>query len=156
MYNNEYDDDFDSDENEPQEQNPSDIKSLRKAASGKKQLEQELANARRELAFMKAGINPEDPKMRYFVKGYDGDLSGEAVRQAALEAGFLTSRAPDPALQQTAAAQERVMQASAGGVVEDASEAAAFARLEQAMEEGGIEAMLDVARQYGIPIQSEM
>ena len=156
MSDNYTDDDFDTNESD-QEQNSGDIKSLRRAASGKKQLEQELEAARRELAFVKAGINPDDPKMRYFVKGYEGDLSAEAVRQAALEAGFLASQAQEgkQELQQAAAAQQRVMNASAGAMYEDASEEAALARLEEAMEEGGVDAMLEVARQYGIPTNIE-
>jgi ribosomal protein L12E/L44/L45/RPP1/RPP2 len=156
MSDNYTDDDFDTNESD-QEQNSGDIKSLRRAASGKKQLEQELEAARRELAFVKAGINPDDPKMRYFVKGYEGDLSAEAVRQAALEAGFLASQPQggNQELQQAAAAQQRVMNASAGAMYEDASEEAALARLEEAMEEGGVDAMLEVARQYGIPTNIE-
>jgi ribosomal protein L12E/L44/L45/RPP1/RPP2 len=156
MSDNYTDDDFDTNESD-QEQNSGDIKSLRRAASGKKQLEQELDAARRELAFVKAGINPDDPKMRYFVKGYEGDLSAEAVRQAALEAGFLASQPQggNQELQQAAAAQQRVMNASAGAMYEDASEEAALARLEEAMEEGGVDAMLEVARQYGIPTNIE-
>jgi len=156
MSDNYTDDDFDTNESD-QEQNSGDIKSLRRAASGKKQLEQELEAARRELAFAKAGINPDDPKMRYFVKGYEGDLSAEAVRQAALEAGFLASQPQggNQELQQAAAAQQRVMNASAGAMYEDASEEAALARLEEAMEEGGVDAMLEVARQYGIPTNIE-
>jgi hypothetical protein len=39
--------------------------------------------------------------------------------------------------------------------MEDHSEAAALSRLESALNEGGIEAMLDVARQYGVPTTTE-
>lgn len=130
-----------------------DIKSLRRAASGKKKLEEELAQIRRELAFTKAGINSDDPKMRYFIKGYEGDLTAEAVRAAALEAGFIQSE--ESSLQQLAQSQDRVISASAGGISEDATEAAALSRMEAAMQEGGIDAMMDVARQYGIPIGTE-
>ena len=138
------------------EQDPNDIKSLRRAANSKKQLEKELADAKRELAFAKAGISLDDPKMKYFIKGYDGELSVTAVRQAALEGGFLEQRQPDPVQEQASAAESRVMQASAGAILEDTTEQAALSRLQNAMEEGGIDAMLDVARQYGIPIGSEM
>lgn len=151
-----YTDDFEDDfEDADVEASP---RGLRRAANKSKKLENELSKLQRELAFTKAGINPDDPRMRYFVKGYDGELSSEAVRQAAMEAGFLQSQAsgPDPVMQQTAAAQNRVMQASGGAIVEDSSEEAALSRLEAAMEEGGVDAMFDVARQYGIPIQSEM
>lgn len=158
MTNNYIDDDIESDDIETSTGDAGDIKSLRRAANGKKQLEKELADIRRELAFTKAGINPDDPKMKYFVRGYDGELSTESVRQAALEAGFLASQQQgnDQAQQAAAAAQNRVVTAAAGAIYEDASEESAYARLESAMQEGGVEAMMEVARQYGIPIASEM
>lgn len=145
-----------SDDDLEQSENPNDIKSLRRAANQKKKLEAELDSMRRELAFARAGLPLDDPKMKYFVKGYDGEMSAEAIREAALEAGFLASQqpqeqGPSPQMQAAAAAQQRVMQASAGAMVEDASESAALAHLESAMHEGGMEAMLEVARQYGIP-----
>lgn len=154
MSDNYTDTDIDSDDIEPTGDS-GDIKSLRRAASGKKKLEEELAQIRRELAFTKAGINPDDPKMRYFVKGYDGELTAEAVRAAAIEAGFLAQQTSDPGLAQVAQSQDRVMSAAAGAITEDASEQAALSRLEAAMDEGGIEQMLEVARQYGIPIGTE-
>ena len=156
MSDNYIDDDIESDDVDATG-DTGDIKSLRRAANSKKKLEQELASAKRELAFIKAGINPDDPKMRYFVKGYEGDLTSDAVRAAALEAGFIASQSQEQSAQIAAvnAAQERVMTAAAGAVIEDSSEAAAISRMEQAMEEGGIDAMFEVARQYGIPIATE-
>lgn len=157
MTDNYSDDDFDTNDVDDASPDAEAPRGLRRAANKSKKLEQELSSTRRELAFIKAGINPDDPKMRYFVKGYEGELSADAVREAALEAGFLASQPQsDPTKDAAAAAQNRVMAASAGGVYEDASEEAAYARLEQAMEEGGVEAMMEVARQYGIPIGSEM
>jgi hypothetical protein len=47
------------------------------------------------------------------------------------------------------------MNASAGAFVEDASESAALARMEAAMNEGGMDALMDVVRQYGIPVSIE-
>lgn len=149
-----FEDDFSSEEDQEQSEQQTDIKSLRRAASGKKKLEQELESLRRELAFARAGLPLDDPKMRYFVKGYDGEMTAEAIREAAAEAGFLATQreqGPDPQMQAAAAAQQRVMQASAGAGVSDSSESSALSHLESAMQEGGIEAMLEVARQYGIP-----
>lgn len=145
-----YTDDIDNDEIETDE---SSIKSLRKAAGRSKKLEQELNQMQRELAFFKAGIPQDDPRMRYFIKGYDGELEAEAIRQAAVQAGFLqVQTSPEQAqVQEAIAAEGRVMAASAGAVAEDNSEGAALARLEAALNEGGVEAMLDVARQYGVP-----
>lgn len=162
MTNNYIEDDFDSeteDIDEPDiQQESTSPRGLRRAASKSKKLESELALAKRELAFIKAGIDPDDPKMRYFVKGYEGELTAAAVREAALEAGFLAAtqeQGPDPQLQLAGAAQDRVINASAGSSMEDATEMAALARMEAAMDEGGVDAMMDVARQYGIPIAVE-
>lgn len=156
MSDNYTDDDFDSDDVESSG-DTGDIKSLRRAANGKKKLEQELNELKRELAFAKAGLPMDDPKLKYFVKGYDGEMSADAIRQAALEAGFLASQSQsdDPNVAAAAAAQQRVISASAGAAYEGVSEEAALAQLEAAMEEGGIEAMLDVARQFGIPTNIE-
>ena len=156
MSDNYTDDDFDLEDDDSNS-----IQSLRKAANAAKKLKAENARMKRELAFAKAGIPLTDPKMNYFVKGYEGDLEPEAIREAATEAGFLTIEQPAAEQEATvetqavAQAQQRVMAASAGATAEDISEAAAIARMEAAMQEGGIEAMLDVARQYGIPTNAE-
>jgi hypothetical protein len=65
-----------------------------------KQLEKETADlrkqvaesevAKRELAFVKAGIDPASPMSKYFVKAYDGELSPEAIREAAVEAQLIS------------------------------------------------------------------
>jgi hypothetical protein len=65
-----------------------------------KQLEKETAElrkqvaeaeaAKRELAFVKAGIDPLQPMSKYFVKAYDGELDPEAIRQAAVEAQLIS------------------------------------------------------------------
>lgn len=156
MSDNYIEDDIETDDMD-ESANDGSPRGLRRAANKSKKLESELAALRRELAFTRAGIDPEDPKMKYFVRGYDGEMTADAVRQAALEAGFLASQASENnvAQQQAAASQQRVMTAAAGAIMEDSSEEAAYARMEAAMEEGGVEAMLDVARQYGIPIATE-
>lgn len=49
----------------------------------------EALDATRELAFVKAGIDSADPMAKYFVKGYDGELSPDAIRAAAIEARLI-------------------------------------------------------------------
>lgn len=157
MSDNYTDDDFDLDD-----EDSNSIQALRRAANAAKKLKAENTRMKRELAFAKAGIPLTDPKMNYFVKGYEGELEAEAIREAAVEAGFLVVEQSAPQEQTdtqeeqaVAQAQRRVMAASAGATSEDISEAAAIARMEAAMQEGGLEAMLDVARQYGIPTSEE-
>lgn len=150
------DEDYDTEEIDESEASES-PRGLRRAANKGKKLESENQQLKRELAFFKAGIDIDDPRMKYFAKGYDGELTADAVRQAAMEAGFLQtqSAAQNVQNQEIASAQQRVLTASAGAIYEDSSEDAAFSRLEQAMEEGGVDAMMEVARQYGIPIATE-
>jgi hypothetical protein len=156
MSTNYADEDYDTDEVDESEASES-PRGLRRAANKGKKLESENQQLKRELAFFKAGIDIDDPRMKYFTKGYEGELTADAVRQAAMEAGFLQtqSAAQNAQNQEIASAQQRVLTASAGAIYEDSSEDAAFSRLEQAMEEGGVDAMMEVARQYGIPIATE-
>jgi hypothetical protein len=49
----------------------------------------ELETAARELAFVKAGVDVNAPVAKYFVKGYDGELSADAIRVAAQEANLI-------------------------------------------------------------------
>ena len=49
----------------------------------------ELETAARELAFVKAGVDVNAPIAKYFVKGYDGELSADAIRVAAQEANLI-------------------------------------------------------------------
>ncbi len=154
MSDNYIEEDFDQDLDNEEQESASD---LRKAARRGAKAQRELEMLKKELAFYKAGISMEDPKMKYFVKGYDGEMTADAIREAALEAGFVASQGdpnevPDEQQQEVFSAQQRVIAASAGAQTQDNSESAAIALMEQAMEEGGIDAMLDVARQFGMQV----
>jgi hypothetical protein len=51
--------------------------------------------AKRELAFLKAGVNPDSAVGKLFVKGYDGELDVEKIKAAAAEIpGLITEAAP--------------------------------------------------------------
>ena len=148
-----------TDETFTEESEQDSLKNLRAAANRAKKLEAELNQMKRQMAFYQAGIPQDDPRMQYFIKGYDGELEPDAIRSAATEAGFLQVQAEAQEVPQenlVAAAEQRVMAASAGAVAEDNSEAAALAKLESALAEGGVEAMLDVARSYGVPTTTDM
>jgi hypothetical protein len=136
------------------------IKGLRRAANRAKKLEAEMDSMKRELAFARAGLPLDDPSLAYFVKGYDGDLEAESILEAAEQAGFIEIVEDDEyeEPQQQAyqdPAQDRVMAAAAGGMAENVTEAAALSRMEDALKEGGVDAMLSVAQEYGVPISSD-
>lgn len=72
----------------------------------------------RELAFAKALGPSDDPRLGYFQKAYDGELTPEAIREAARRDGFLTTPAPTQptqvAPQPDLEAQARIAGASTG------------------------------------------
>jgi len=109
------DDDFDELEDD---QDPEDRAGLRKqlraASKERDQARRQLEQLQRDTAFLKAGV-PETKQSAYFIKGYDGEMNPEAIRQAAVEAGFITEQSSVPADEQ--AAHERIADASAGANV---------------------------------------
>jgi hypothetical protein len=95
------------------------MRQLREKAKKADEAERRAAELERRLAFAEAGIDMSDPKSRYFVAGYDGDLDRDAIRQAAERDGFLggkTEDPPAPAPQASAeqAAIERISEAVEG------------------------------------------
>ena len=58
--------------------------------------EAKLAQYERRDAFRSAGLDPDDAKVSYFVKGYEGELTPEAIAAEATAAGFLNG---EPAAQ---------------------------------------------------------
>lgn len=135
----------------PDDRDADDFKLLRAKAKKADEYEREMTTLKRELAFVKAGVPMDDPKMNYFVKGYEGELDPVAIRQAAIDAGFMAppQQQTDHAVQQAQQGQAAVMAASSGVQPEFDLSSGLYA-LEQAYNEGGVEGMLAVAQQYGI------
>jgi len=143
---------------EYEEEDETSIKGLRRAAGKSKKLEAEVESMKRELAFARLGLTAEDPGMEYFIKGYDGQLDEDSIIEAAVHAGFVEIVDDDEEEQAQAGynpAQDRIMAAAAGGSAENVTEAAALSRMEEALVEGGVNAMLAVAQEYGIPTASD-
>jgi hypothetical protein len=92
----EYDEFYEDDDQ--QESNPvrARMKQLEKETRDLRKQVAEAQAAQKELAFVKAGIDLNSPMAKYFVKGYDGELSPEAIRLAAEEAQLV---APTPQVQ---------------------------------------------------------
>jgi len=111
----EFDDFEDSNEEVQETRNPlrSRIKELESEIKSMRQQAVEAEQAKRELAFVKAGIDPADSAAKYFVKGYDGELTVDAIKQAAVEARLL-SPAPSDDLVAEQNAWSRTNQVAAG------------------------------------------
>lgn len=110
-------DDTTDEEIEPQEnRNPlrSRIKDLESEIKSLRQVAAEAEQTKRESAMLKAGVNPDDPAARYFVKAYDGELSVDAIKQAAVEARLLSAPTPDPEVVSEQNAWNRINRAAVG------------------------------------------
>lgn len=92
-----------------------DLKALRERGRKADEAEARAAKAERELAFARANIDPDTPGYAYFVKGYEGDLTPEAIKAAAVEARLIEGSAPSaPVTPEEQAAHQRVAEAAAG------------------------------------------
>ena len=90
-----------------------------------KEAEQEAASMAAQLesyqrrdTFRSAGLDPDDARVKYFVKGYDGELDAEAIRQAAMAAGFIGEDSPMPqprVMNDALAVEQRIQAAGEGG-----------------------------------------
>ena len=108
-------DNYDSDMEETNSRNPvrARMKELEKEAAELRKQIAEAETAKRELAFVKAGIDPNSPMSKYFMKGYEGDLDPDAIRQAAVEAQLISPPEATPT-QVEAAGWQKIAKIAAG------------------------------------------
>lgn len=71
-----------------------DVSELRKAAEAGRTARQEADLAKKELAFVKAGINTDTKPAQALLRSYDGDLTTEAIQAEAREWSLLETPAP--------------------------------------------------------------
>lgn len=120
------------------------MKELEKEVQELRQLKMEAELAKKELAFAKSGIPMEHPMAKYFIKAYDGELTPEAIRGAASEAGLVAGAKPNP-LREEADAWARSNQVAAGVNLSD-EPVDWSARIAAATSEREIMEILDRAR----------
>jgi len=123
------------------------VRDLEKRAKAAEKAAAERDAAMRELVMLKAGINPETPQGKLFIKAYDGEPTLEAVKAAAQEYGVLD--APTPAIPaEEVAAHQRVANTAAGAGISDGEEdpIALINRAESAAE------VLELVEKYGVAI----
>lgn len=98
MENNYDEEDFVTEETEETQESGKDrkwIRDLEKRAKQADQIKAEAESAKRELAFLKAGIDLNTPQGKLFAKAYDGEFTADAVKAAAEEYGVLEPAKPE-------------------------------------------------------------
>lgn len=78
----------------------------------------EAEAAQKELAFVKAGVDLNNPAAKYFIKGYDGELTPESIRLAAEEVPSLISGHKSPIADEQQS-WKRVAQAAQAGATSE-------------------------------------
>lgn len=118
------DDDEEDDEpqgGQQQRRENADLRQLRKDAKRAKQLENELAELRRERALEKAGLKTaagndlSERQIKALLATHEGEMTAEALRATAADLGFVPLSAEEQQLAADLGAQERIAAAAAGG-----------------------------------------
>lgn len=92
------------------------IRQLREKAKRADELEARVAQMEKDAAFTKAlGPSVEEARVKdYFIPAYKGEMTPDAIRAAATEAGFLQQATPPPAGQTVDPTNDRIAAASQG------------------------------------------
>lgn len=140
---NEFDDEI---EEAPKDPVRARMRQLEKELKAKEQALVEADAIKREYAFMKAGVPMDSPMSKYFVKGYDGEFTPEAIRLAAEEANLIHKEAQNAQVKSEADAWNRLTKAQRAG---ETSEPAADwnTKLNQARNQDEVMQILAQARQ---------
>ena len=92
---------------------------LKEAEDRASAAEEQLSGYERRDTFQSAGLDLNDTRVKYFVKGYEGELNAEAIREEAMAAGFLGDNNPaiqvDNAMQEVIQAEQRIQAVGEGG-----------------------------------------
>ena len=92
---------------EEQVQGQDNLKELRRAADEGRTAKAEAEAAKRELAFVKAGVDTDTKIGKLLLKTYEGDLTAEAIKAEALELGAIKAEAPATTATTTATLDEQ-------------------------------------------------
>lgn len=122
------------------------VRDLEKRAKAAEKAAAERDAAMRELVMLKAGINPDSPQGKLFVKAYDGEPTLEAVKAAAQEYGVLDAPTPDIPAEEIAAHQRVATTAAGADVAGEDDPIALIQRAESAAE------VLELVEKYGVAV----
>jgi hypothetical protein len=148
-------DDFDDDQdNDDTTTDNHDIRQLREKAKLADEQALRITALERENAFSKAlGERVTDPKMDYFLRGYDGPLEVEAIQAEALAKGFL----PDPTQAQQSSSRSDLDAASRmAAASQGAGEPLPPDLHEAVLKAATADEVLDILEAAGVPTTRSM
>jgi len=90
---------------QPRDPVRSHLKKLEQENKELRQLKADAEAAKKKLAFVEAGVDLSSPVAEYFIKGYDGEISTDAIKSAASKLNLTPQSAPAPQAVQPAEQQ---------------------------------------------------
>jgi hypothetical protein len=135
----------DEEQSETETRNPvrARMKELEKQLAEAERRAQQAETAARKASFLEAGLDLNNKMTQYFVKAYDGELTPEAIKQAAVEANLIST----PNNGEEAAAWKRTEQVANGsGTAQPPIDWTK--RINEATSQAEVEAILAEAREY--------
>lgn len=141
----------DSDYGDTQDDEPQPKRNFRRELEDRAtQAEQEAAQLRRENAIFKAGLtNLTERQIRLLATEVGDNLTPEAITSAAQELGWAQAPKEEAIPADELAAFDRAASASNGAI--SAPPVDPVAAMEQALQEGGMEAFMARASEMGLP-----
>ena len=126
------------------------IKQLEKQGKAFNEANARANAAERKALFFEAGLDPTDPRAKYFVKGYDGEMTVDEIKAEASEAGLIGDFKPAdtiPAEEKAALSRVDETAKSAESADEDFASKIALAASE--------EEVLAILRESGSPLSTD-
>lgn len=145
-------DEFDTDDDQQEIETRRDpvrarLKQVEKELKQKDILLQQYAESQKKLMFIEAGVPMDSPMASYFVKGYDGDLTPEAIRQAAIEAQLV---APQPPVDEGDKQAWKETNKVAAGAEMSPNESSWVKRIQNAQSQSELETIFAEAQAQGV------
>ena len=125
-----------------------DLRQLREKARAADEATTKLAELERKVLFNEAGIDMTSKAAQYFTKGYEGDMTLEAIKAEAEDAGlFRKVESTKPQVPQHEMAQHQQMnRTTAGGGDPSTEDYGALVAAAQSAEE-----VMQIATRFGVP-----
>ena len=125
-----------------------DLRQLREKARSADEAQTKLAELERKVLFSEAGIDLSNKGGQYFAKGYEGELTVEAIKAEAEEVGLFQRKAPSTSgvPKEEMARHQQMSRTTAGGGDPSTEDYAALIAAA-----GSADEVMQIATRFGVP-----
>lgn len=123
-----------------------DLRQLREKARLADDATAKLATLERKVLFSEAGIDMSSKSAQYFEKGYDGEMTADAIKAEATEVGLFRTEQKQQVPQHEMAQHQQMNRTTAGGGDPSTEDYAALIAAASSSEE-----VMQIATRFGVP-----